>query len=82
MINLDERVSQIDVPLRLYATPGEKLELMIVYNEEQYKYGFVENMLKSLKIILREICKDEQATVYKIREKFKENIEKYSGLES
>lgn len=71
-ICVEERVSQIDVPLRIYATPGDELALMIVYNDEQYSCEFTRKMLESLKIILEEICSNEEVTMGYIDKKLNE----------
>ncbi|WP_339314371.1 condensation domain-containing protein [Paenibacillus sp. FSL M7-0896] len=56
-MSIEGRVSQINIPLRLYVTPASTLTLLICYNESQYEYSAVNELLKQIAQLLQSIIR-------------------------
>ncbi|QUL52237.1 hypothetical protein KDC22_17350 [Paenibacillus tritici] len=56
-MSIEGRVSQINIPLRIYVTPASTLTLLICYNESQYSYKSVKELLNQMAHLLQTIIR-------------------------
>lgn len=65
-VNIEGRVSQLNIPLRLYVTPGKSLKIFFCYNEHQYSIDAIEDLFKKFSSMLCRLMENHQLDISKL----------------
>ncbi|MBY9077397.1 methyltransferase [Paenibacillus sp. HN-1] len=70
-LSVQDRVSQMNVQLRIYVTPGERMSVLISYNQGHYSHEIIVDMLEKLKALLLVIPASETGTLKDVLDQVK-----------